>query len=129
MIPIIDSIMGIVNKFIPDANARIEAAKEIQSEMTKQMKMQSDIIKAEQSSGSYLTRNWRPLTMVLFVGMVVLDYIMYNVVPYLVVTLDLDIWIPSYPGLPPMLWELIKMGIGGYVGARTAEKIAKIIKG
>jgi hypothetical protein len=28
-----------------------------------------------------------------------------------------------------MLWELIKMGIGGYVGARTAEKIAKIIKG
>ena len=129
MIPIIDSILGIVNKFIPDANARIEAAKEIQSEMTKQMKLQSDIIRKEQESGSYLTRNWRPLFMVLCATIIGGHWIMYDVIPYCIVLFNIDVWIPGDPGVPSQLWTTIRLGLGGYIGGRTAEKIVKIIKG
>jgi len=72
------------------------------------------IIASENSSGYWLSSVWRPLTMMVFLGMMVSYWFGY--VP---------------PGLmaekmPPMIAELfsiIKIGLGGYIGARTFEKI------
>ena len=125
---ILDSILGIVNKFIPDKDAQNKIKLELTSEVTKQMKMQSDIIKAEQSSGSYLTRNWRPLFMVLCATIIGSHWFLYDIIPYFRSALDLNFWIPQDPGLSNELWITIRIGLGGYIGGRTAEKVAKIIK-
>jgi hypothetical protein len=72
------------------------------------------IIASENASGYWLSSMWRPLAMMIFLGMLVSYWFGY--VP---------------PGLmaekmPPAIAELftiIKIGLGGYIGARTFEKI------
>lgn len=124
----IGAILGIVNKFIPDQAKRDELKTELTSEMTKQMKMQADIIKAEQQSGSYLTRNWRPLFMVLCGVIIGTHWFIYDIIPYIRTVFGLNFWIPQDPGLSNELWTTIRLGLGGYIGGRTAEKVVKIIK-
>jgi len=124
----IGPILDIVNKFIPDQSERDKLKVSLTQEVTKQMKMQSDIIKAEQSSGSYLTRNWRPMFAVLCATMIGTHWFMYDVVVYIRTAFDLNFYIPQDPGLSSELWTTIRMCLGGYIGARSAEKVAKIVK-
>lgn len=73
------------------------------------MEMQQQIIAAEAKSGHLITSIWRPLTMLTFLAMLVMFWFGYtppNVEPYL-----------------PDLFGLIKIGLGGYVVGRTAEKV------
>ena len=63
---------------------------------------QTSIIVAEAQSQSWLTRNWRPLTMVAFVSIVVHAY-----------------WTGTTP--PSELMLTINIGLGGYIGGRTIE--------
>lgn len=129
MLPIIDSVIGIVNKFIPDKDKQLEAAKELQKEMTKQMKLQQEVILNEAKSDSYLTRNWRPLMMCAIGFMIVCHWLMYDVTPWLNITFSLNIWTLKDPGLSPELWTTMRLGLGGYIGGRTVEKVVKLIKG
>lgn len=129
MLPIVDSILSIVNKFIPDGDKRLEVAAELNREVTKQMELQASIIKREQQSGSWLTRNWRPLFAVMCCAIVGVHWLLYDIVPYLRTVLDLDFWVPLDPGLDPELWTTIRMCLGGYIGSRSLEKVAKIVKG
>ena len=76
------------------------------------------IISAENRSGSWLAATWRPLMMVTFLG-IIISYWFGYVPPKL-----LD------PTMPPMIAEifsLIKIGMGGYIGGRTLEKIVSSI--
>lgn len=63
---------------------------------------QTSIIVAEAQSQSWLTRNWRPGTMVAFVSIVVHAYVT-GTTP------------------PPELMLTINIGLGGYIGGRTIE--------
>jgi len=76
------------------------------------VKASSKAIQAEAASGSFLATNWRPMTMLAFVTMIISDHY----------------W-PGTRPIPSELWNLITIGIGGYVGGRSAEKITRIIKG
>jgi hypothetical protein len=71
------------------------------------------IIAAEAGSESVLARSWRPLAMIVFLVMLVSFWFGYCP--------------PNISGpMPPILAEifsLLKMGLGGYMGARTFEKI------
>lgn len=72
------------------------------------------IIVAEAQSSNWLTSNWRPLTMLTFVALVV------------------GTWLGLSPeDLPDELilelFSLIKLGLGGYVIGRSAEKIVKTV--
>lgn len=75
----------------------------------------SEIIKIEAQSQSWITRNWRPITMLSFLCLAVLDSLG---------------WLPT--PLAPEAWELLKYGLTGYVVGRSAEKtlpkVAEIIK-
>jgi len=73
---------------------------------TKLMESQSSIIRAETTSSSWITRNWRPITMLTFLVLVVLD--------------SFDVL--ANP-LAPQAWTLLQIGLGGYVVGRSAEKI------
>lgn len=74
------------------------------------------VILAEARGDSWLQRNWRPVLMLSIVAIVVNNYLLY---PYLqlfgVPTVVLD--------LPPELYNLMTVGVGGYVMGRSAEKV------
>ena len=78
------------------------------------LKARSEIILAETKSESFLTRNWRPFSM-----MVLLAYVVVGSL----VGMEID----------PNIWDLFQIGFGGYIGGRTVEKVApeivKAIKG
>jgi len=123
-----DTILSLVSKFIPDKDAAQKAAVSLEQEMTKQMDLRSQVIKAEIDQGG-ITAKWRPYTMVAFVCMVVIHFVMYDIVPFLIITFDLNVYIPNDPGFTEGLLSLIKIGLMGYIGGRSAEKIATTIKG
>lgn len=78
----------------------------------------SAVIVAEAQSESGLTRVWRPLIMLMFAGLIVASFFGYY---------------PPFINEPmsPMigrLFDLMEIGIGGYIGGRTIEKVAREIK-
>lgn len=78
---------------------------------------QRDIIVAETNSESWLTRNWRPITMLTFV---IVIFLRYTGITQFSIPLELE----------SKLMDLIQIGLGGYVASRGIEKVAdKVTKG
>jgi hypothetical protein len=77
-------------------------------------KMQTEIIVTE-AKGNWLQRSWRPILMLAF-GFIVIY------VKFLAPLFDFRI-----PELENEFWNLLQLGIGGYVVGRSAEKISKNI--
>jgi len=72
----------------------------------------SDIIGKEATSESALTRMWRPITMLTFLGIVVW------------LTLGKAFgWPLPEESFVNNVFELLKLGIGGYILGRSAEKV------
>lgn len=71
------------------------------------------VIMSEATGESWLQRNWRPCVMLMFAYIVLNNYVLG---PYF--------GLPSLE-VPPDLWDLIKLGLGGYVVGRSVEKAAK----
>lgn len=71
-----------------------------------------DIIVAEAQGGSVLQRSWRPITMLTFLGLVVLDSFGWLASP-----------------LAPEAWTLLQIGLGGYVVGRSVEKSMPHLRG
>ncbi len=72
--------------------------------------LKASIIIAETKSASWITRNWRPITMLTFVMLVVARWLGLT-----------DSTIPE--AVEVELMQLIKIGLGGYVISRGAEKV------
>ncbi len=112
---------SITGEKIADPNLKLELLKELQEAEGKMMKAQADVIVSEASSEHWLVASWRPITMLSFVAIIVNNYI---VVPYAnlfgipIVILD----------IPPDMFDLLQLGIGGYILGRSAEKSVKIWK-
>tara|TARA_R110001606_G_scaffold395627_1_gene568223 strand:- start:5910 stop:6317 length:408 start_codon:yes stop_codon:yes gene_type:complete len=70
------------------------------------MESKHDVIMSEANGQSILQRNWRPITMLTFLILVVLDS--FGVLP---------------TPLATEAWTLLQIGLGGYVVGRSAEKI------
>jgi hypothetical protein len=81
----------------------------IQKELELQ-KMQTEIIVTE-AKGNWLQRSWRPILMLAF-GFIVIY------VKFVAPLFDLKI-----PELENEFWNLLQIGIGGYVIGRTGEKM------
>jgi hypothetical protein len=125
--PITDTILGLDGNNIKKqelvndiAKLQIEVSGKVLEYETKLMQAQADIIKAEAQGASWLQRNWRPMLMCMFGFIIANNYIL---VPYFQAIFG---W--SVPlDVPQDLWDLLKIGIGGYVVGRSAEKIAPAI--
>jgi len=107
----------ILDKFIPDK----DLAEKIKGELAvaamngelKELEAKVTIITAE-ANGNWLQRSWRPMTMIWF--SILLGMYWFGLAPdYLV----------NNSELVTELFALLKIGIGGYVVGRSAEKIAK----
>lgn len=72
---------------------------------------QKEVIIAETQSESWLTRSWRPITMLTFVVMLVLRWT--GITPQ-VMPLELE----------AQVFDIIQFGLGGYVVGREVTKVA-----
>ena len=124
-----DDIIGqglkIINKFVPDSEQAAKLEAELKSEFMKYeskfVSYQRDIIVAEAKSESYLARNWRPIMMLSFVAIIVNNhmlapYLQLFGAPYIIME------------IPENMWDLLKLGISGYIVGRSAEKGIKAWK-
>lgn len=110
--PILSSVVG---NLFPDpaekAKAEAEVLKQLLSAETQIQNATADIIKTEASSTHWLAANWRPLTMLTFTGLIVARWFGW-----------------SAPNLSEAeylkLWDIVQLGLGGYVLGRSVEKIA-----
>lgn len=126
---LVDPIAGLVGKFITDKDQANMLAHDIATLAEKQghaallvhMEASKAVIVAEANSDSWLTANWRPLIMAMFGLIVANNYLLY---PYISLFWDAAPLLE----LPPDLWALLKIGLGGYVVGRSAEKVAKVWK-
>ena len=80
-------------------------------------KIQASTINAEMK-GNWLQRSWRPLLMLMIMVIIMNNYILLPYFPNTIEMLD----------LPDHLWEILKLGLGGYVVGRSVEKAVKIYK-
>jgi len=124
-------VFSIIDKLIPDPalKAKLKAqieAKTIahQDEITK---AQRDILINEFSHGSLLTRSWRPLLMY----MIILFLLVYGLVLPIVDLFMTQpvVFTPRWQEIPDGLWNLLGLGVGGYVGGRSLEKVAIAMTG
>ncbi len=70
----------------------------------------AEIVKAEAASGSFLASSWRPITMLVFVALITARWFGF-----------------AAPNLQEAeylkLWDIVQLGLGGYVIGRSVEKI------
>ena len=89
--------------------------------------LSGSIVLAEAKSEHWLTASWRPFTMILFALVIAINIL---IIPYVVVPL---LWafgypVPEFMPIPDQVWTLITIGLGGYVGGRSGEKMVKMWK-
>ena len=110
LIPVIGSI---IDKIFPNAESANQAKLklfELQSQgQLEELKGAVAVITAE-ASGSWLQRNWRPIMMLIFTGLIVARWFGF-----------------AAPNLSELeyahLWDIVELGIGGYVIGRSVEKV------
>lgn len=129
-IPIIgkalDRGLGVIDKLVRDkdlaeqlkAEIRSQALTQNHDQLIQELQAQTKIILAE-AKGGWLQRNWRPLLMLVVVGIIANNYI---IAPYIGLFFPEKELILELPG---GLWALLNVGVGGYVAGRSAEKILK----
>ena len=88
----------------------------IQSLATNQ-KLKADVIMEEIKGESFIQRNWRPITMLLFAYIIANEYI---IAPYIEVLFNVNL---KPKALDPEMWSLLKLGMGGYIGALGVKKV------
>ena len=67
-------------------------------------------MRAEAQGQSWLQRTWRPITMLVFVALIVARWFGWSA-PYLSEAETLK------------MWSIVEVGLGGYVIGRSAEKV------
>ena len=94
--------------------AKLELLKMQQSGELAQFSAQADIVKTEAGSSNWLTASWRPILMLTFGALIVARWFGW-----------------AAPNLSEAeylaLWEIVKLGLGGYVIGRSVEKVAPAI--
>ena len=126
---IIPGLFNIGEKFIahffPDKaeqeSKKLELLAMLQSGQLKELDSAMQIIVAEAKSEHWLAATWRPITMLTFVLIIANNYI---IAPYTGALFGVSVALE----IPPDMWDLLKLGLGGYVLGRSAEKAVKVWK-
>ena len=114
---------SIINEFpTPEqkANAQQAVAQMYLNGQLQAMTTQAGIITAEANSSNKLTSSWRPMLMYIFMAVIANNYI---IAPYLQAMFHFGLQLT----VPPDMWDLLKLGVGGYVMGRTVEKTASTL--
>ena len=110
----IELVTKIIDKVIPDKGAADKAKFELlnmaANNELKILAEQHSTIRQEAASTHWMAANWRPLTMLTFVGLIVARWFGYAA-PELCEAEYLK------------LWDIVELGLSGYVIGRSVEKV------
>ena len=114
---LLPALASIIGKLIPDPAQRAAAQLELiqlqQAGRLAELQAAVGVIVAE-ASGNWLQRSWRPLMMLTFTALIVARWLGWTA-----------------PNLAPSeyehLWNIVQLGIGGYVIGRSVEKVAPAV--
>lgn len=117
--PLLEVAGKVFDRVFPDKTeadrAKLELLKMSSEHDFKQWAASADIVKTEAASSNWLAASWRPVTMLTFVGLIVARWFGW-----------------AAPELEPeeylKLWDIVQLGLGGYVIGRSVEKIAPAMK-
>ena len=112
-------VLDIVDNVVEDKDEANRLKFEIQRQLienkSSELEAAARIVLAE-AQDSWLQRNWRPLLMVTFAGLVVAHWFGFTA--------------PDIPeSVQNSLLNIVMVGVGGYVVGRSGEKIADKFKG
>lgn len=112
LIPLADKV---IDQFVPDTKAKDAAKSEfrtlVESNKHELETAAAGIVKTEAASRHWLAANWRPLTMLTFVGLIVARWFGWSAS---------NMTEAEYVSI----YDIIQVGLGGYVVSRGVEKIA-----
>ena len=113
---VIGEVGKVIDNLFTSEEERIDAKNKVfkilQEKELELQRMQTDVIIAE-AKGNWLQRSWRPILMLSF-GFIVIY------VKFIAPLFDLKI-----PELENEFWNLLQLGIGGYIIGRSGEKLMK----
>jgi hypothetical protein len=119
-------LLDVVDKLVADADLKERLKAEIRSKLIEHdsvlISARRDVVMAEAASESWLTRSWRPLLMYLLMSFLLFFGL---ILPLMELSLGRPLPTGSYlDRIPDPAWNLLTLGLCGYVGGRTIEKIA-----
>jgi len=122
LITILAPILGdIIKRVLPaDTDKQADIDREVRLSLLENSETlenaRSKIILAEANSSSWLASTWRPLLMMVVVAIVAMNFLLF---PVLGLIFGVDLFIE----LPSELWNLLTIGVGGYIVGRSGEKM------
>ena len=120
---ILPDLFSVLSRIIPDANQRAQATEEITkiilSNEATVMNAARDIVVAEVSSETPLVASWRPILMYFLMFLIAWIGVIAPIFGLSQVTVE------GLKAVPDNLWNLLMIGMGGYIVGRSGEKIAE----
>ena len=112
-------VLDIIDDVVEDKDEanklKFQIQKQLLESKSTELEAQAKIVLAE-AQGSWLQRNWRPMLMVTFAGLVVAHWF--------------GLTASNIPeSVQNSLLNIVMVGVGGYVAGRSAEKVADKWKG
>jgi hypothetical protein len=117
LLPVIGNVL---DRVLPDAqaasDAKIKMLELVQKGELTELSEKASIIREEAKSEHVLAATWRPILMLTFGALIVARWLGF-----------------SAPGITEAeilkLWDIVELGLGGYVIGRSAEKIVPSLAG
>lgn len=108
----------LIDRLWPDPTQRDQAKLQLLEMAQKgelaELSARAGIVQAEAASSNWLASGWRPITMLTFTALIVARWLGW-----------------SAPGISEAevlkLWDIVQLGLGGYVIGRSVEKIVPSI--
>ena len=128
---VIDKGLDVVDQLVEDKDQankiKAEIKKQIESQdhelAMAQIQSQAKIITAEATGESAAQRNWRPHLMYFIMFLLCFNGV---IVPLCNAIFGLQIpMLEAWSAIPEPMWQLLMIGMGGYIGGRSGEKIIR----
>ncbi len=119
-------LSSIIDAYVADVELRRKLKADLETSLldhlSKSGELQQNIITTEIKSDNWLASSWRPILMLVLMGFLVLvglvipglDWMLGHAIPYH----------PRWNDLPVGFWDFLSVGVGGYIGGRSLEKIS-----
>jgi hypothetical protein len=124
-------VMKALDAYVSDLEIRRKLAAELEQQtlayLTKSAELGAGIVMAETQSEHWLTHSWRPVLMVILMGFLVLAGLVLPIADLIAgYRLAFE---PRWQMLPQGFWDFLSIGMGGYIGGRSIEKVAGMVAG
>ena len=113
-------IGDLVKRLVPDGDKTLDVEREVKLALLEHTdsieSIRGKIVLEEAKSANWLTAAWRPLLMMVVILIIACNYLVFPIIRIFypeMITLE----------LPVELWNLLTIGVGGYVVGRSGEKM------